>query len=276
IENLVTWVYESGRFVPSAKLVGGERYSILSDYLGTPIQAYDAKGNIVWECELDIYGKVRNLHGEKTFIPFRYQGQYEDIETGLYYNRFRYYSPDTGTYISKDPIGLAGDMPNMYSYVSDSNTWIDPFGLEGILEIFSDSPKGDPIGHAFIGVTEKGKTTYIGQWPDPGFTGKDLPSIMVSDMGGALNYNDVSHLNSSDLVSYSHNLNDIQMDSLKKFIEDFDAKNGDGKGYNLRSRQCASFAYGAANSAGIKKLKMPWYKWVTPSSLSNKIKSLCK
>ncbi|WP_159289928.1 hypothetical protein [Tenacibaculum maritimum] len=66
------------------------------------------------------------------------------------------------------------------------------------------------------------------------------------------------------------------MDSLKKFIEDFDAKNGDGKGYNLRSRQCASFAYGAANSAGIKKLKMPWYKWVTPSSLSNKIKSLCK
>ncbi|MFL0081248.1 HNH/ENDO VII family nuclease [Tenacibaculum maritimum] len=98
-------------------------------YKSTPIQAYDARGNIVWECELDIYGKVRNLHGEKTFIPFRYQGQYEDIETGLYYNRFRYYSPDTGTYISKDPIGLAGDMPNMYSYVEDSNSWLDPLGL---------------------------------------------------------------------------------------------------------------------------------------------------
>ncbi|WP_159248509.1 hypothetical protein ACE1MK_06575 [Tenacibaculum maritimum] len=133
-----------------------------------------------------------------------------------------------------NPIGLLGNNPNLYAYVKDSNSRIDPFGLEGILEIFSDSPKGDPIGHAFIGVTEKGKTTYIGQWPDPGFTGKDLPSIMVSDMGGALNYNDVSHLNSSDLVSYSHNLNDIQMDSLKKFIEDFDAKNGDGKGYNFK------------------------------------------
>nr|WP_276529158.1 RHS repeat-associated core domain-containing protein [Tenacibaculum maritimum] len=98
-------------------------------YKSTPIQAYDAKGNIVWECELDIYGKVGNLHGEKTFIPFRYQGQYEDVETGLYYNRFRYYSPDTGTYISKDPIGLAGDMPNMYSYVPDVNSWVDVFGL---------------------------------------------------------------------------------------------------------------------------------------------------
>ncbi|WP_371394146.1 RHS repeat domain-containing protein [Tenacibaculum maritimum] len=124
----MTWVYESGRFVPSAKLVGGERYSILSDYLGTPIQAYDARGNIVWECELDIYGKVRNLHGEKTFIPFRYQGQYEDIETGLYYNRFRYYSPDTGIYISQDPIGLHGGF-KPYEYSEDTNILIDPFGL---------------------------------------------------------------------------------------------------------------------------------------------------
>ncbi|WP_407324141.1 RHS repeat-associated core domain-containing protein [Tenacibaculum maritimum] len=97
-------------------------------YKSIPIQAYDARGNIVWECELDIYGKVRNLHGEKTFIPFRYQGQYEDIETGLYYNRFRYYSPDTGTYISKDPIGLEGGN-NFYAYVPDVNNDVDVFGL---------------------------------------------------------------------------------------------------------------------------------------------------
>ncbi|MFL0062022.1 RHS repeat domain-containing protein, partial [Tenacibaculum maritimum] len=98
-------------------------------YKSIPIQAYDARGNIVWECELGIYGKVRNLHGEKTFIPFRYQGQYEDVETGLYYNRFRYYSPDTGTYISQDPIGLRGNNPNFYAYVPDVNSWVDLFGL---------------------------------------------------------------------------------------------------------------------------------------------------
>ncbi|WP_276529141.1 RHS repeat domain-containing protein [Tenacibaculum maritimum] len=101
----------------------------LSNKFRIAIQAYDARGNIVWECELDIYGKVRNLHGEKTFIPFRYQEQYEDIETGVYYNHFRYYSPDTGTYISQDPIGLLGNNPNLYAYVHDVNSETDVFGL---------------------------------------------------------------------------------------------------------------------------------------------------
>jgi RHS repeat-associated protein len=59
-------------------------------------------------------------------------GQYEDIETGLYYNRFRYYSPDSGTYISQDPIGLSGNNPNLYAYTHDSNSQIDPFGLSPI------------------------------------------------------------------------------------------------------------------------------------------------
>ncbi|MDB0613889.1 RHS domain-containing protein [Tenacibaculum maritimum] len=183
IENLVTWVYESGRFVPSAKLVGGERYSILSDYLGTPIQAYDARGNIIWECELDIYGKVRNLHGEKTFIPFRYQGQYEDIETGLYYNRFRYYSPDTGTYISKDPIGLLGNNPNLYAYVHDVNSFIDPLGLKELYALLAKKDswypvmewgKKEPVGEMFlkegelwkIGETKNPKKRYTQKWLD--------------------------------------------------------------------------------------------------------------
>uniref|UniRef100_UPI00262CE043 RHS repeat-associated core domain-containing protein n=1 Tax=uncultured Maribacter sp. TaxID=431308 RepID=UPI00262CE043 len=80
--------------------------------------------------EYDIYGKVRKFEGRSlTDCPFRYQGQYEDVETGLYYNRFRYYSPDSGTYISQDPIGLDGGISNHYSYSSDSNKLIDIFGL---------------------------------------------------------------------------------------------------------------------------------------------------
>jgi RHS repeat-associated protein len=59
----------------------------------------------------------------------RYQGQYEDSETGLYYNRFRYYDPDSGSYLSQDPIGLAGNNPTLYSYVKDPNSWVDVFGL---------------------------------------------------------------------------------------------------------------------------------------------------
>jgi RHS repeat-associated protein len=127
-EKLTTWVFEADSFVPAAKIADGKQYSIVTDYLGTPCQAYNEEGENIWSCELDIYGKVRKLAGEKEFIPFRYQGQYEDAETGLYYNRFRYYSPDEGVYINQDPIRLDGGS-NFYKYVNDTNAVFDLFGL---------------------------------------------------------------------------------------------------------------------------------------------------
>ncbi|WP_289994935.1 RHS repeat-associated core domain-containing protein, partial [Photorhabdus laumondii] len=58
----------------------------------------------------------------------RFAGQYEDEESGLYYNRFRYYDNEIGQYLCADPIGLAGGF-NPYSYVHDPVNWIDPLGL---------------------------------------------------------------------------------------------------------------------------------------------------
>ncbi|WP_374226260.1 RHS repeat domain-containing protein [Flavobacterium oreochromis] len=70
-----------------------------------PAQAYNEQGEIVWSAEYDIYGKITKLKGEKTFIPFRQLGQYEDPELdGLYYNRFRYYDASTVLYLSQDLI----------------------------------------------------------------------------------------------------------------------------------------------------------------------------
>ena len=132
--ELTTWVFEG--FVPTAKLVNGKAYSIISDHLGTPILAIDSEGNEVRNRQLDIYGRVKreikasSLGDDiRPFIPFLYQGQYYDFETKLAYNRFRYYSPETGAYISQDPIGLAGGNPTLYGYVKDSNWWVDVFGL---------------------------------------------------------------------------------------------------------------------------------------------------
>ncbi|MFJ1435371.1 RHS repeat domain-containing protein [Capnocytophaga canimorsus] len=130
----MTWVYEQGSFVPTAKLIDNKSFSIISDYIGRPIQVYDQNGEKVWSAEYDIYGKLTNLQGDKAFIPFRRLGQYEDIETGLYYNCFRYYSPETGSYISQDPIGLAGGL-SFYAYVHDVNGWVDIFGLNSIFNI---------------------------------------------------------------------------------------------------------------------------------------------
>ncbi len=129
-ENVTTWLFEEGTFVPAAKIVGDKSYSIITDYLGTPTEMFNSDGEKTWSTELDIYGCVRNFAGRSlSDCPFRYQGQYEDEETGLYYNRFRYYDPSTGAFISKDPIGLAGNNPTLYAYVKDVNKATDVFGL---------------------------------------------------------------------------------------------------------------------------------------------------
>jgi RHS repeat-associated protein len=60
----------------------------------------------------------------------RFQGQYFDAETGLHYNRHRFYDPDCGRFISQDPIGLLGGI-NLYQYAPNPVTWIDPLGLTG-------------------------------------------------------------------------------------------------------------------------------------------------
>ena len=138
VENLITWLYEEGSFSPIGKIENGETYYIVNDYLGTPTQAFNTEGELIWRRELDIYGKVRYLEGEEEFIPFRYQGQYYDKETQLCYNRFRYYSPETGLYISQDPIELAGNNPNFYAYVFDSNAQVDVFGLDILEEAWKE------------------------------------------------------------------------------------------------------------------------------------------
>jgi RHS repeat-associated protein len=129
----ITWIFEEDEYVPCAKIVNGKTYSLICDHIGTPKAAYDEKGNKVWECAVDIYGRANAIKGSKNFIPFRFQGQYEDEETGLYYNRFRYYAPEEGTYISQDPIRTACGV-QMYSYVHDPNYWLDILGLVPIFD----------------------------------------------------------------------------------------------------------------------------------------------
>ena len=166
-DNLVTWVYDTDSYVPAAKLVDGKRYGIVSDYIGRPVQAYDEHGTLVWQADYDIYGNLLNLKGDRKFVPFRQLGQYEDEETGLYYNRFRYYDPNTGGYISQDPIGLAGNNPTLYGYVYDCNKEVDSFGLDcdSIVKKASQwQGKGDYPGiddwHA--GKLKKGDVIYGG------------------------------------------------------------------------------------------------------------------
>ena len=81
-------------------------------------------------------------------ISLLFQGQYADVETGLYYNRFCYYSPEPGNYISQDPIRMAGNNPTLYGYVKETNSWLDPFGLIPL----------DQMGFSVYGLFEEGAT----------------------------------------------------------------------------------------------------------------------
>jgi RHS repeat-associated protein len=103
-------------------------YFINTDHLGTPQEVVSEDGKVVWLARYRAWGRVHKLDKAEVRQPLRFQGQYEDAETGLYYNRHRYYDSDTGRFITQDPIGLIGG-ENLYQYGPNPIGWIDPLGL---------------------------------------------------------------------------------------------------------------------------------------------------
>ncbi|MBN6773594.1 RHS repeat protein [Pseudomonas granadensis] len=131
-----SYVYEPGTFRPLALLDGkGPKkacpFYYQLDHLGTPQELTDYGGDIVWSAQYDAYGKVAalTLAGDDYLNqPLRFQGQYFDAESGLHYNRHRYYDPRLGRYLTPDPVKLAGGL-NQYQYVPNPTGWVDPLGL---------------------------------------------------------------------------------------------------------------------------------------------------
>ncbi|RQW70495.1 RHS repeat-associated core domain-containing protein [Halomonas sp. YLB-10] len=94
----------------------------------------ECDGKLAWVGHYRAWGKLTQAsdgHGNPstTDNPLRFQGQYLDEETGLHYNRHRYYDPETGRFTTQDPIGLAGG-ENLYMYAPNPTGWVDPLGLE--------------------------------------------------------------------------------------------------------------------------------------------------
>ncbi|WP_240043030.1 RHS repeat-associated core domain-containing protein [Photorhabdus luminescens] len=98
---------------------------------GEPLALFDPTGKRVWRRpKQSLYGLRLSGPGENPQLDpgLRFAGQLWDEESGLCYNRHRFYSPEAACYLSPDPLGLAGGL-NPYSYVPNPTTWIDPFGL---------------------------------------------------------------------------------------------------------------------------------------------------
>ena len=119
--------------------------------------------------------RIQEIEHKPIEQNLRYQGQYLDRETGLHYNTFRYYDPDTGRFTQPDPIGLAGGF-NLYQYAPNALTWIDPLGLTcGPTPKKSKSPHINPKNIAGKKPSEIDKIArnhgLISKGPDP-MTGK--------------------------------------------------------------------------------------------------------
>ncbi|EHW52948.1 RHS element core protein [Escherichia coli] len=102
------------------------------DHRGLPLALISEDGNTAWSAEYDEWGNQLNEENpHHLHQPYRLPGQQYDKESGLYYNRHRYYDPLQGRYITPDPIGLRGGW-NMYQYPLNPIQVIDPMGLDAI------------------------------------------------------------------------------------------------------------------------------------------------
>jgi RHS repeat-associated protein len=136
--HTTTWEYEPGTFAPLAQterhslrdvpqhVIDERFYSIVSDLAGAPRELVTPQGELVWHGGGNLWGSTTGQVAAPT--PIRFPGQYADPESGLHYNYFRHYDPDTGRYASADPLGLDGG-PDPHSYVRNPVSWADPLGL---------------------------------------------------------------------------------------------------------------------------------------------------
>lgn len=124
----------NGEFEQEAEPFGKDEIAFYQcDHLGTPQELTDHEGKVAWSAQYKAWGQAKEAISEAACKagmrnPIRFQGQYLDDETGLHYNRYRYYDPDTARYLSQDPIGLAGG-DNFYQYATNPTIWLDPLGL---------------------------------------------------------------------------------------------------------------------------------------------------
>ncbi|MGN6667052.1 MAG: RHS repeat-associated core domain-containing protein, partial [Trinickia sp.] len=104
--------------------------------------------DVVWEATYKAWGETREVIAKASRAAgvvarnvIRFQGQQEDAETGLHYNRYRYYDPTSGRFVSQDPIKLRGGI-NIYAYGANPIGWVDPLGLAGSSLLALPAPTG--------------------------------------------------------------------------------------------------------------------------------------
>ncbi|WP_115449068.1 RHS repeat-associated core domain-containing protein, partial [Escherichia coli] len=149
---------------------------------GLPLALISEDGNTAWRGEYDEWGN--QLNEENPYYlhqPYRLPGQQHDEESGLYYNRNRYYDPLQGRYITQDPIGLAGGW-NLYNYPLNPIIRMDPLGLYNLYQLLYDVWHDDSYGTSSIDITGSGDLISLGGHAGLGVAFAKKKGEMLSDI----------------------------------------------------------------------------------------------
>ncbi|WP_279388162.1 RHS repeat-associated core domain-containing protein [Nocardia alba] len=143
--EIQTWTMHPTTHVPLTQSIGDRFWAIVTNLQGSPTHLVDpATGDIASVAKASLWGRT---HWTGPGTPHRFQGQQQDHETGLHYNHHRYYDPETGRYLTQDPLGLI-PAPNSNIYPHNPITWTDPLGLTPCPEITDEGLQHSFTRHA--------------------------------------------------------------------------------------------------------------------------------
>lgn len=145
------------------------------DHIGTPLALLDSQGALDWTCESDPWGRALKESAKNGLTQaIRLPGQHLDKESGLHYNRHRYFDSGTGSYTNQDPIEFAGGF-NFYTYPSNPVRYIDPLGLEATQK---------PCAERILEAAEKlnNQEHYKGESDYRGWKGKNKCNLFIDEV----------------------------------------------------------------------------------------------
>jgi len=178
---------------PIAVMKNNEVFYVHTDHLGTPRSITRQNNTVVWGWESKPFGDdaVTDLIG--LGYSLRMAGQFQDQESGLFYNWNRTYNPETGRYLESDPIGLSGGL-NTYGYVGGNpNSFVDSMGLHTEIVVWQPIGwGGSSFGHISGQINGRNYSFGTGGWDTKYPNFKDYAKRQQEFRGGVGNVLDLT------------------------------------------------------------------------------------
>ncbi|EMA3755653.1 RHS domain-containing protein, partial [Salmonella enterica] len=203
------------------------------DHRGLPLALISPDNTVAWRAEYDEWGNLLSEENPEHLEQLiRLPGQQYDEESGLYYNRHRYYSPGQGRYITQDPTGLKGGW-NPYQYPLNPIHKVDPLGLKTLI-LVGGATTGNPFGHAALAFSGHGVYSYG--------TNTKFGSKATDYLASQLSYRDTT--------LYELDTTPEQEKEMMQHIKENYSKIGD---YSILHHDCATMVLDAMSTAGVSR-----------------------